>query len=270
MEALPIPSTAPTRARHRGTRRLHRASVPATAPVVLVETGGPLGLSVDVGATLLTVGRGPGLGLVLDDPAVSEVHCGLALDHGAVVVQDFGSTNGTYVDGRRVAYGAARDGSTLEVGETVLRVFLRTRSRVAFERAHLHLGLWQSGRDPETRLPHGGRLRHDLARACADGGAPVYLALLDVLLVSRRLARRLEAALPAGARLYRHAPRRFAVLSEAPVPVSRLAVAADAVAVGTARAGAVGFDPDRLLLAAAAATRPTRRTTRGRRRCPPA
>ena len=95
---------------------------------------------------------------------------------GRVEVQDFGSTNGTWLDGRRVAHGVARDGSTLELGETVLRLFLRTRSRVAFERARLHLGLWQGGRDPDTRLRHGGALNRDpdprLRRRRAGRAAP--------------------------------------------------------------------------------------------------
>ena len=74
--------------------------------------------------------------------------------------------------------------------------------------------------------------------------------------MSRGLARRLENALPPGARGYRHGTRRLAVVTRGPPPLPRLARAVGAVAAGMAGAAPVGYDPDRLLLAAAAATRP--------------
>lgn len=56
----------------------------------------------------LSVGRTKENDLAIDDPSVSKFHASLMLGaEGALVVADTGSTNGTYVNGERIAYGKA-------------------------------------------------------------------------------------------------------------------------------------------------------------------
>ena len=56
----------------------------------------------------LTVGRTKESDLSVDDPSVSKLHASLLLDpEGMLVLSDTGSTNGTFVDGERIAYGKA-------------------------------------------------------------------------------------------------------------------------------------------------------------------
>jgi serine phosphatase RsbU (regulator of sigma subunit) len=50
----------------------------------------------------LTVGRDPVRDIVLADDQVSRLHLQVALAGGEVVVEDLGSSNGTYFDGRRI------------------------------------------------------------------------------------------------------------------------------------------------------------------------
>jgi hypothetical protein len=72
----------------------------------------------------LTVGRGGQNDLVLDgDEFASARHARIEVRGDGVWVQDLESTNGTFVNGSRVA-GAQRldDGDVLRVGETDLRV----------------------------------------------------------------------------------------------------------------------------------------------------
>lgn len=59
-----------------------------------------------------TVGRTGGNGLVLDDISVSKVHASVAVAEGALTVADTGSTNGTFLNGKRIAYGKAVPFST--------------------------------------------------------------------------------------------------------------------------------------------------------------
>lgn len=239
------------------TRRLGalRPSGDPLSPVVLVESGAPLGLVAALTARPLTLGRAPGLGLVLDDPAVSRVHAGLSFRRGRIEVQDFGSRNGTFVGGRRVAFAEVEDGALVRIGETLLRVFLRARARASLEHARLHLGLWRLGLDPDTRLPHGGALRGRLVRACREArqrGEDVHLTLAEAD-VTRRFAEGLRTLLPAGAEGFRHGSRRVAVLSVAPLPsLPGVLTALGAGAWGQASSREVDHDPDRLLLAASA------------------
>ncbi len=61
----------------------------------------------EAGSALLTIGRLPGSGLRLSDASVSRTHAELRREDGGWVLYDLGSTNGTHVNGRRVA-GAVR------------------------------------------------------------------------------------------------------------------------------------------------------------------
>jgi hypothetical protein len=55
----------------------------------------------------LTVGRTGSNGLVLDDNSVSKVHASLAVKDDELSVADTGSTNGTFINDERIAYGKA-------------------------------------------------------------------------------------------------------------------------------------------------------------------
>ncbi|HEX2090743.1 MAG TPA: FHA domain-containing protein [Longimicrobiaceae bacterium] len=73
----------------------------------------------------LTVGRGYGNDLILDDPYVDARHARIALDDdtGALVVEDLGSLNGLALpgDGSRAARVVAGPGAEVRLGRTVLR-----------------------------------------------------------------------------------------------------------------------------------------------------
>lgn len=70
----------------------------------------------------LRIGRVTGDVLLADDPFVSGRHCALHLHEGEVILQDLGSSNGTFL---RIPSGSEhqlRRGDTLRVGRNILRV----------------------------------------------------------------------------------------------------------------------------------------------------
>lgn len=72
-------------------------------PLVLVLGGAAAGTVHRLGEGELVVGRHPSSGLHLVDPGVSRRHCRFARARdGRFVVEDLGSTNGTWVAGERV------------------------------------------------------------------------------------------------------------------------------------------------------------------------
>ena len=98
-------------------RRSVRLVVPRSPSL---EEGGAFPLN----SAPVTVGRGGQNDLVLDgDEFASSRHARIEVRGDGVWVQDLESTNGTFVNGSRVA-GAQRldDGDVLRVGETDLRV----------------------------------------------------------------------------------------------------------------------------------------------------
>ena len=78
--------------------------------------------SFTLDSTVTTLGRGPGVDIALNDPAVSRLHCELVRRGPHVYVCDLGlSSNGTLVNGRPVGRRLLADGDVLQVGRTRLR-----------------------------------------------------------------------------------------------------------------------------------------------------
>lgn len=67
------------------------------------------------------IGRSEESEIVLVDPSVSRAHAVVEIRRGEPVVSDVGSTNGTYVNGRRVRSQPLRDGDELLFGDTQMR-----------------------------------------------------------------------------------------------------------------------------------------------------
>ncbi len=68
----------------------------------------------------LVIGTHESAGLCLDDDTVSRFHCELGVENGQVVLRDFGSTNGTAVDGTRILAAVLSHESKITVGKTNL------------------------------------------------------------------------------------------------------------------------------------------------------
>jgi pSer/pThr/pTyr-binding forkhead associated (FHA) protein len=71
----------------------------------------------------LTVGRGVGNELVLDDPSMSRKHVKLKrLGGGRIEIEDLNSANGTYINGRKITTAQAGPGDTVRFGEVMFRL----------------------------------------------------------------------------------------------------------------------------------------------------
>jgi hypothetical protein len=75
----------------------------ASVPTLVVIEGRRTGEHVAVPQGRSTIGRDRGSGVVFDDDGVSRRHAALNYTDGIVTVEDVGSTNGTWVNGERVA-----------------------------------------------------------------------------------------------------------------------------------------------------------------------
>ncbi len=69
----------------------------------------------------LSIGRGPGNDIVVNETVVSGTHARLVPRGLSFVVEDLGSTNGTFVDDNQVKEAQLRDRSRLRIGDTIFR-----------------------------------------------------------------------------------------------------------------------------------------------------
>ena len=69
-----------------------------------------------------TIGRSTGAEFIVEAALVSRLHCQLTATADSLQVKDLGSTNGTFVNGKRVKTAELKDGDTLSVGRMELTV----------------------------------------------------------------------------------------------------------------------------------------------------
>lgn len=96
------------------------------ARVTTQNTTRELPLIFKPGGKRLNVGRASDNELSLNDASVSKIHAALLMTgEGTLLVADTGSTNGTYINGRRIAYGESRvieDGDVVGFGDVEVRL----------------------------------------------------------------------------------------------------------------------------------------------------
>jgi hypothetical protein len=97
------------------------------SPTRLVVTEGPLtGTSLPLRSGGILIGRNPECALVLDDDYASGRHCRIHPDpsgRDGWVVEDLGSTNGTFIGRDRLTGSRPVEiGTTLRIGKTVLEL----------------------------------------------------------------------------------------------------------------------------------------------------
>lgn len=93
-------------------------------PGRLIVTGGSLsGTSIQLGDSPITIGRAADSTIVLDDDYASSHHARVYPRDGMWLVEDLGSTNGTYVDRRKVdGPTPVQIGIPIRIGKTILEL----------------------------------------------------------------------------------------------------------------------------------------------------
>jgi Inner membrane component of T3SS, cytoplasmic domain len=102
-----------------------RAGRPArgTPQRLLVTAGGLAGTSIGLADQQITIGRANDATLVLNDDYASTRHARLFPQDGQWIVEDLGSTNGTYLDRQKVTQPTpVPPGVPIRIGKTVLEL----------------------------------------------------------------------------------------------------------------------------------------------------
>jgi len=112
---MPIPSGAPVMPDIQVIARITQQNGTREIPLIFKP-----------GGRRLNVGRASDNELTLNDGSVSKIHAALLMTaEGTLLVADTGSTNGTFINGRRIAYGESRlieEGDVIGFGDVEVRL----------------------------------------------------------------------------------------------------------------------------------------------------
>jgi hypothetical protein len=89
---------------------------------LLIKSGQQCGQVIELNLGVNRLGRSAANDFQLEDPTISANHCDIILGDEGVVVRDKGSTNGTFLDGRRTKEAGLQAGQTLRLGGVELFV----------------------------------------------------------------------------------------------------------------------------------------------------
>jgi serine phosphatase RsbU (regulator of sigma subunit) len=113
------------------------ASAPAEERIhqLLVTEGAEQGRMIELGARAITLGRAEPSDVVLRDVEISRGHCNVYPQDGEHYIADLQSTNGTFVDGRRLtAPVKLTDGCMVRIGRHQMKYERRTRREIELAR----------------------------------------------------------------------------------------------------------------------------------------
>jgi len=125
-----VPVAMPAERRQRREQRQTERTMPGESldfmahidPRLVVEASPVLAAGTIVRLEgWIMIGRSPSSDLVLDDPFVSQTHARVVPRGQLHFVEDLGSTNGTFVNGREVVEAQLMLDTEVRIGETIFR-----------------------------------------------------------------------------------------------------------------------------------------------------
>jgi len=91
-----------------------------------ILNGGFEGMTYELDADEVVIGRNPTTDITLLDEGISREHALVLFDEDApgYVIEDLASTNGTKVNGKRIRSAPLAEGDEIQIGQTLFRFVL--------------------------------------------------------------------------------------------------------------------------------------------------
>lgn len=117
---------------------------------LVIATGVHAGREIPIVGPQFIIGRDPQCQLRPSSPAISKKHCAIYLRGGKVFVKDFGSTNGTAVNGQQLAGEIEiANGASVQAGPLDFRVVIDAPVKMAPTPAKAPAATGKSGEDED-------------------------------------------------------------------------------------------------------------------------
>ena len=153
---------------------------PATRPALVILTGKLIGKKYDLAKDENVIGRSGDCEVAIEEEDISRSHARLTVAKGRVIVVDLGSTNGTYINRRKVkGCVQLQNGDQLRCGNTIFK-FLSEGSMDSVYHDELYK---QATLDPLTSVFNRKHFNHQLESEFARARRyrrPLSMLLMDL------------------------------------------------------------------------------------------
>lgn len=114
--------------------------------VLEILDGDRAGEVLPVGDSIIRIGRKAGNDIVLNDEKTSGVHCEILPEGDRLVLKDLGSTNGTFLDGKRLNELVLTPGDVVTIGRTKVKFRDETEGAAGTDAGEFAMGTIDAGR----------------------------------------------------------------------------------------------------------------------------
>jgi translation initiation factor IF-1 len=112
----------------------------------------------------VVIGRSSDLDMVLVEDMVSRKHAKISTTNGQVIIQDMGSTNGTFVNGEKVKRVRLREGDRILIGTSIIKLISMDETSAD---SIAGSGAVAAGGEPRQATSAGGRRTASTTRSMA-------------------------------------------------------------------------------------------------------
>jgi diguanylate cyclase (GGDEF)-like protein len=146
-------------------------------PRLIVVSGMMLGLQIELGDEPVTIGRASECALSLQHPSVSRHHCEISREGDRYFIEDLGSTNRTYLNGKPVRREELHDGDQVSVGNNAIKFFTGHSLEAKYHDELIDLAIYDSLTGFYNRRHFHTLLDEEIERA---KGVPVSVLMMDL------------------------------------------------------------------------------------------
>ena len=103
-------------------------------PYLVIYIGSSSGCRHKLNGGFMTIGRSPKADITIEDDRISRVHCVIQMAGHTITIEDKGSTNGTYLDGRKISRARLLPGVPLQLGHSIMKIEYKTEAEIRSEK----------------------------------------------------------------------------------------------------------------------------------------
>ena len=107
--------------------------VDARHPYLIIFIGNDGGKRYKLKRGQMTVGRSPQADITIDDERISRIHCIIKWVGETIILEDKGSTNGTFVDSKKVSRTHLLPGVPIQMGHSVMKIEYKDEAEIRSE-----------------------------------------------------------------------------------------------------------------------------------------